>query len=100
MALRTNPPQQSDLVVLPKSPPHGSFRPIPAFVRAQRLHGAYESFLGDIARIIPVIRVNYSRFPSVEEMADMVVQSVASARACVGVCVCVLAVVGIREEYL
>lgn len=41
---------------------------------AQRLHAAYEEYLEDIARIIPVIRVNYTTFQSADEMAEMVVR--------------------------
>ena len=40
----------------------------------QNLHKAYEVFIADIARIIPVIRVNYERFRTTEEMADMIVR--------------------------
>jgi deoxyadenosine kinase len=70
----------------------------------QRLHGAYEDFLEvsrlhflcsflsflfflfyflpqDISRIIPTIRVNYSRFHSVDEMADMIVKLGVGVRA-------------------
>ena len=36
------------------------------------LHAAYEAFLADIARVIPVIKVDYSRFHSVDEMARVV----------------------------
>lgn len=39
-----------------------------------RLHGAYEAFVEDIARIIPVIRVNYEKFRTADEMADMIVR--------------------------
>lgn len=39
-----------------------------------RLHAAYEDFLKDISRIIPVIRVNYSEFRSADEMADVVLR--------------------------
>ena len=38
------------------------------------LHAAYEEFIKDIARIIPVIRVNYERFRTADEMADMIVR--------------------------
>ena len=38
------------------------------------LHAAYEEFIKDISRIIPVIRVNYERFRSADEMADMIVR--------------------------
>jgi len=33
------------------------------------LHAAYEVFIADIARVIPVIKVDYSRFRTAEEMA-------------------------------
>lgn len=45
----------------------------------QNLHKAYEVFIADIARIIPVIRVNYERFRTTEEMADMIVRWVCVA---------------------
>jgi hypothetical protein len=38
----------------------------------QSLHAAYESFISDIARVIPVIKVDYSRFRTAEEMAVMI----------------------------
>lgn len=38
------------------------------------LHKAYEEFLQDIARIIPVIRVNYEQFHTTDEMAEMIVR--------------------------
>lgn len=38
------------------------------------LYAAYEEFIEDISRIIPVIRVNYERFRSADEMADMIVR--------------------------
>ena len=40
------------------------------------LHGAYEQFIAEISRIIPVIRVNYEHFKTAEEMADMIVKLV------------------------
>lgn len=40
----------------------------------QKLHAAYEEFLTEIARIIPVIRVNYSNFQDMAAMAAMVVR--------------------------
>ena len=40
----------------------------------QSLHAAYEEFIKDIARIIPVIRVNYEKFRTADEMADMIVR--------------------------
>ncbi len=48
----------------------------------KNLHSAYEEFMADIARIIPVIRVNYEKFRTPDEMADMIVRWVAQ-------CVCV-----------
>ena len=36
------------------------------------LHKAYESFINDIARIIPVIKVDYRRFRTAEEMATVI----------------------------
>lgn len=38
------------------------------------LHSAYEEFIQDISRIIPVIRVNYERFRTADEMAEMIVR--------------------------
>ena len=40
------------------------------------LHKAYEEFLQDISRIIPVIKVNYEQFHTTDEMADMIVRYV------------------------
>ena len=36
------------------------------------LHKAYENFINDIARIIPVIKVDYRRFRTAEEMATVI----------------------------
>jgi deoxyadenosine kinase len=36
------------------------------------LHAAYEGFIADIARVIPVIKVDYSRFRTAEEMAQII----------------------------
>lgn len=44
----------------------------------KKLHAAYEEFLTEIARIIPVIRVNYASFRSMTDMAEMVVREYAS----------------------
>ena len=38
----------------------------------QGLYNAYESFISDIARVIPVIKVNYSKFRTAEEMANAI----------------------------
>ena len=38
------------------------------------LHKAYEEFLQDISRIIPVIKVNYEQFHTTDKMADMIVR--------------------------
>lgn len=40
----------------------------------QGLHAAYEEFINDIARVIPVIKVNYSQFRTADEMADKIVE--------------------------
>jgi hypothetical protein len=44
----------------------------------QRLHAAYEEFLTDISRIIPVIRVSWHEFRTAEEMAAMICREYAS----------------------
>lgn len=36
------------------------------------LHAAYERFIKDIARVIPVIKVDYERFHTAEEMAEVI----------------------------
>merc|ERR1712137_747495 len=36
------------------------------------LHAAYEVFIKDIARVIPVIKVDYSKFKTAEEMAQII----------------------------
>jgi deoxyadenosine kinase len=36
------------------------------------LHDGYEEFVRDISRVIPVIRVDYDRFRTVEEMAEVI----------------------------
>eukprot|EP01096_Ripella_sp_DP13-Kostka_P013341 TRINITY_DN5796_c0_g1_i1.p2 TRINITY_DN5796_c0_g1~~TRINITY_DN5796_c0_g1_i1.p2 ORF type:complete len:259 (+),score=111.72 TRINITY_DN5796_c0_g1_i1:70-777(+) len=38
----------------------------------QALHRAYEEFIADISRIIPVIRVNWSKFRDADEVAQMI----------------------------
>lgn len=38
----------------------------------QNLHNAYEAFISEISRIIPVIKVDYERFRTVEEMATAI----------------------------
>ena len=40
------------------------------------LHAAYESFIGEIARVIPVIQVDYSEFRTADEMATRIVREV------------------------
>jgi deoxyadenosine kinase len=40
----------------------------------QGLYDAYESFLREIARVIPVIKINYEKFRTVEEMATAIKQ--------------------------
>ena len=44
----------------------------------QKLYSAYEAFITDIARIIPVIRVNYERFRTANEMAEMIIRYICS----------------------
>ena len=47
------------------------------------LHAAYNSFIEDIARVIPVIKVDYSRFRDPKEMARMIsaeYESIANVR--------------------
>ncbi|HEX9733985.1 MAG TPA: deoxynucleoside kinase [Thermoanaerobaculia bacterium] len=36
------------------------------------LYEGYEEFVDDISRVIPLIRVDYGRFPTVEEMAEVI----------------------------
>ena len=38
----------------------------------QALYAEYESFIDDISRTVPVIRVDYDRFRSAEEMAEVI----------------------------
>ena len=38
----------------------------------QGLHAAYEEFIADISRVIPVIKVDYSEFRTAEEMAEKI----------------------------
>ena len=40
----------------------------------QGLHEGYEEFVRDVSRVIPVIRVDYDRFRTVEEMAEVISQ--------------------------
>lgn len=40
----------------------------------RNLWQAYEEFLTEIARIIPVIRVNYEEFRTADEMADVIIR--------------------------
>ena len=42
----------------------------------RNLWQAYEEFLTEIARIIPVIRVNYEEFHTADEMADVIIRYV------------------------
>merc|ERR1711982_42281 len=41
-------------------------------VYLKALHAAYEVFIADIARVIPVIKVDYSRFQTAEDMARVI----------------------------
>ena len=38
----------------------------------QKLYDGYEEFIKQISKVIPVLRVNYSRFKSAEEMAEII----------------------------
>jgi deoxyadenosine kinase len=38
------------------------------------LHRGYQDFVSEISRVIPVIRVDYDRFPTVEEMARVIMR--------------------------
>jgi deoxyadenosine kinase len=38
----------------------------------QALHRGYEEFLAEISKVIPVIKVNYELFPTVEEMVEAI----------------------------
>ena len=38
----------------------------------QALHAGYQEFITDISRVIPVIRVDYDRFATAEEMAEVI----------------------------
>jgi deoxyadenosine kinase len=40
----------------------------------QGLHAAYEEFIADISRVIPVIKVNYSQFRTADEMATRIAE--------------------------
>lgn len=40
----------------------------------RNLQQAYEEFLTEIARIIPVIRVNYEEFHTADEMTDVIIR--------------------------
>ena len=44
----------------------------------RNLWQAYEEFLTEIARIIPVIRVNYEEFHTADEMADVIIRYIHS----------------------
>eukprot|EP00800_Vazella_pourtalesii_P006376 TRINITY_DN1818_c0_g1_i1.p1 TRINITY_DN1818_c0_g1~~TRINITY_DN1818_c0_g1_i1.p1 ORF type:complete len:187 (-),score=22.29 TRINITY_DN1818_c0_g1_i1:105-665(-) len=52
----------------------------------QRLYSAYESFIKDISRIIPVIRVNYNEYRSADEMVDMILREYAQMANVRSVC--------------
>jgi len=40
----------------------------------QALYRGYQDFVAEISRVIPVIRVDYDRFPTVEEMARVIMR--------------------------
>ena len=37
-----------------------------------KLYKGYEDFIKEISKVIPVLRVNYSKFKTAEEMADII----------------------------
>jgi deoxyadenosine kinase len=43
------------------------------------LYDGYQEFVADISKVIPVIRVDYERFPSVEAMAEVIQREYLSA---------------------
>jgi len=38
----------------------------------ERLYAGYQEFIADISKVIPVIKVDYQRFATAEEMADLI----------------------------
>ena len=44
----------------------------------QGLYNAYEDFIADVSRVIPVLRINYNSFRTAEEMADIIKREVES----------------------
>ncbi|HUS30727.1 MAG TPA: deoxynucleoside kinase, partial [Kofleriaceae bacterium] len=38
----------------------------------QALHAGYQEFIANISRTIPVIRIDYERFATAEEMAEVI----------------------------
>ncbi|MDA8017623.1 MAG: deoxynucleoside kinase [Thermoanaerobaculia bacterium] len=38
----------------------------------EALHNGYEDFISDISRLIPVLRIDYDRFATAEEMAEVI----------------------------
>jgi deoxyadenosine kinase len=38
----------------------------------QALHEGYQEFIANISKVIPVIKVDYERFATAEEMADVI----------------------------
>jgi hypothetical protein len=38
----------------------------------EKLYDAYEDFVKDISKVIPVIRIDYASFASVEEMVSII----------------------------
>ena len=43
----------------------------------QNLHDAYESFIAQISRMIPVIKIDYEDFHSADEMASVIAKEYA-----------------------
>ena len=38
----------------------------------RKLYNGYEDFIKEISKVIPVLRVNYSKFKTAEEMAEII----------------------------
>jgi deoxyadenosine/deoxycytidine kinase len=46
----------------------------------RKLHVAYEEFIDEISKVIPVIKVNWNTFRSTEEMANVIEKGLYSIR--------------------
>ena len=71
-----------NLIVFLDVSPEGSFERIQNRGRAMEkvitldylkaLHHGYQEFIGDISKVLPVIRIDYDRFATAEEMAEVI----------------------------